>query len=40
MELLQSIPILSHLLLAQSGGMSFLEALPILQNGFLGCAPK
>lgn len=35
MELLQSIPILSHLLLAESGGMSFLEALPILQNGFL-----
>jgi zinc transport system permease protein len=35
MEWLQSIPILSHLLLAENGGMSFLEALPILQNGLL-----
>lgn len=38
MDLLRTIPILSHLLLAESQGMSFLDALPILQNGLLaGC---
>jgi zinc transport system permease protein len=35
LELLRSIPILSHLLLAESHGMSFLDALPIVQNGLL-----
>lgn len=35
MELLKAIPILSHLLLAESRGMTFLEALPILKNGIL-----
>lgn len=35
MELLKGIPILSHLLLAESRGMTFLEALPILKNGIL-----
>lgn len=37
MDLIRSIPILSHILLAENGGMTFLEALPILQNGILGC---
>lgn len=35
MELWRSIPILSHLLLAESHGMSFLDALPMVQNGLL-----
>lgn len=37
MEWLKGIPILSQLLLAENGGMTFWEALPILQNGILSC---
>lgn len=37
MEILKSIPILSQILLAENAGMTFLEALPILQNGILAC---
>ena len=38
MELLRSIPLLSDLLLVESNGMSFLDALPLLQNGILAGA--
>jgi zinc transport system permease protein len=31
----QSIPLLSHLLLAESNGMRFIDALPLLTNGLL-----
>jgi len=34
---LKSIPLLSQILLAENAGMTFLEALPILQNGILSC---
>ncbi|MFQ5597881.1 MAG: metal ABC transporter permease [Nitrospiria bacterium] len=37
MEFLKSIPILSQVLLAENAGMTFLEAIPILKNGILGC---
>ncbi|MFQ5779627.1 MAG: metal ABC transporter permease [Nitrospiria bacterium] len=37
MEWLKGIPIISHLLLAENAGMTFLEAIPILQNGILAC---
>lgn len=35
MGFIKSIPVLSQLLLAESNGMTFLDALPILQNGIL-----
>lgn len=35
MEFLKSIPILSRLLLVESNGMTFLDALPLLANGIL-----
>ncbi len=37
MAWLKSIPILSQILLAQSAGMPFADALPILQNGIVAC---
>jgi zinc transport system permease protein len=35
MEWLKAVPLLSHLLLVESEGMAFLDALPILQNGIV-----
>ncbi len=35
MEFLRSIPLLSRILLVESEGMAFLDALPILQNGIV-----
>ena len=35
MDFVRSIPILSNLFLVERNGMTFLEALPILQNGIL-----
>lgn len=37
-DLVKSIPILSSLLLVERNGMTFLDALPILQNGLLAGA--
>src|SRR5205807_8786527 len=35
MDFVRSIPVLSNLFLVERNGMTFLEALPILQNGIL-----
>src|SRR2546428_14159554 len=35
MDFVRSIPFLSNLFLVERNGMTFLEALPILQNGIL-----
>ena len=35
MDFLRSVPVLSSLLLVERNGMTFLDALPILQNGIL-----
>jgi len=37
-DLVKSIPVLSRLLLVERNGMTFLDALPILQNGILAGA--
>ena len=37
MDWLRHIPILSNLLLVESNGMSFLDAIPLLYNGILAC---
>src|SRR6266481_7420050 len=35
MDFVQSVPLLSSLFLVERNGMTFLDALPILQNGIL-----
>ncbi|MHB8481359.1 MAG: metal ABC transporter permease [Nitrospiria bacterium] len=37
MDWLRHIPLLSNLLLVESNGMSFLDAIPLLYNGILAC---
>ncbi len=37
MEFVKSIPLLSHIFLAESNGMTFLDALPLLRNGIAAC---